>query len=116
MPQRTRKEKIAAQQRKALRYTIIEHEVNKELPKESTSGERPLIQSASTVNHHVVVQAKTAHTMPKNHKEKVEISQEEMAIKAFFLQDLQKSLLFIVGILALEIILYFARISNYFLR
>jgi uncharacterized protein YktB (UPF0637 family) len=87
MPQRTKKEKQAAKQRRALKYTIVE--------------------SASPVVKE--------HTQEKTSR-KHEVTVEEVETKNYFLQDLRKSALFIVVILGLEIFLHFARISNYFTK
>ncbi|MEO6508319.1 MAG: hypothetical protein ABIO02_00030 [Patescibacteria group bacterium] len=91
MPQRTKKEKQAAQQRKAVRYTIVE------------SADEPKTASPKKMLH-----------VEKNLK--FQSSEEDIAIKTYFLQDLRKSIVFIVCILGLELFLHFVRISNYFLR
>ncbi len=94
MPQRTKKEKIAAQQRKALHYTLLEPQTKFE----------PQDKPAATI-HRLV-----------SSEPQQQPSREDSMIGQFFVQDLRKSMIFIVSILALEIFLHFARISNYFSR
>ena len=86
MPQKTKKAKMAAEQRRALKYTLIEN-TDSSTSKEVLKKKRPeVIQPTDTVSM-------------KN-----------------FIYDLRKSLILIVIILGLEFAMYFVRISNYFLN
>jgi hypothetical protein len=86
MPQRSRKEKIAAQQRKALRYTVTE-------------------TAPTPETHKIDVK-----------REKIVVTSEDVETKTYFLKDLRKSLIFIVCIFGLEFFLHFVRISSIFVR
>lgn len=88
MPQRTKKEKVAAKQKQALKYTIIEN----------ASPVKPTRVTETVVKHH----------------EKHVLTHEEIETKNYFFQDLKKSIVFIIAILGLELFLHFARISTYF--
>jgi hypothetical protein len=93
MPQKTRKEKVAAQERKRYQYTILES-----VPKKSDSVTTTLPTEKQKISEPV--------------KHLVSLNQEDESIKKYFLQDFKKSLLLIVAVLALEIFLYFARINH----
>jgi hypothetical protein len=92
MPQKTRKEKLTAQSRKRFQYTIVESPSSR----------------AQTPSTHTET---ASHVVPKY---EYAMTKEDALIKTFFIADLRKSLIFIGLILALEILLYFARINNYF--
>lgn len=100
MPKKTRKEKVIAAYRKKLR--LLEQMEKPSTPEVVTSfakGE-PIepIEDAS----------------PVRIEEKSTVNKEETALKTFFIKDLKKSLLLIGLIIALEIIIYFGTINNYF--
>ena len=86
MPQKTKKAKMAAEQKRSLRYSITE--------KPTHTGEKPALKE----------------------KRNVIVTPESTTNQKYFIQDLRKSMILIVIILGIVFLLYFARISNYFLN
>jgi len=98
MPKKTRKEKALSEQRRKLKLL------------EQLS--QPLSTVASSID-------KTDKASPKELKTdsselEFTLSEAEMLSKKYFLKDLKKSLLLIGLVIALEIIVYFGTINNYF--
>lgn len=97
MPKKTRKEKVIAAYRKKLR--LLEQMGQPTTPEVITySAKSAPIEEPSSLEI----------------EEKSTIDKEETALKTFFIKDLRKSLLLVGLIIALEIIIYFGTINNYF--
>ncbi|QQG44631.1 MAG: hypothetical protein HYW86_01835 [Candidatus Roizmanbacteria bacterium] len=87
MPHKTKKTKILSEQRKKLKLLELNQVTQKEESKTELQDKKTVIDYSLT--------------------------DEEIKIKRYFLQDFKKSLLIIGLIFSLEIILYFASMSNY---
>jgi len=97
MPKKTKKEKIISEYRKRIR-----------LLQQYSSPE-----STQTLSPTVSEVKKPAN----NHQQttvEIHVDEKELQLKTFFFKDLKRSALFISLIIALEIIIYFGTISNYF--
>lgn len=88
MPKKTKKEKIIAEYRNKLR---ILHSAQSTIPEKIPYSALP----------------------ERSDKEHYVLSEQDKTTAAFFMADFKKSLFLILGIIALEIILYFATINNY---
>ena len=92
MPKKTRREKLISANRKKIRLLQQLNEPQSVID-ENQSKKSPIQQVL---------------------KEEYHPDSREMALKTFFIKDLRKSLLLSGLIIALEIIVYFGTISNYF--
>ncbi len=92
MPKRTKREKIIAEYRKRMRLLqqMNLSSVQSVQKEEQTEENKPLSQSLPPAGD------------------------SSEAVKKFFIGDLKKSFIFIIIIIALEIIVYFGTISKYF--
>ena len=88
MPKKTKKEKIIAIYRNKLR---ILHSTQPTIPEK-------VLQKA---------------VPERSNEEHFILSEQDKTTAAFFIADFKKSMFLILGIIALEIILYFATINNY---
>ena len=88
MPKKTKKEKIIAAYRNKLRILYSTQPVITEKTPNATAPEQ-------------------------SGKEDFILSEQDKTTTTFFMGDFKKSILLILGIIALEIILYFATINNY---
>lgn len=100
MPKKTRKEKVIAAYRKKIK--LLE-----QMEKPSTPGVTTSFAKSEPIGP-------IEDAPPIIIEEKPIINKEETALKTFFIKDLKKSLLLIGLIIALEIIIYFGTINNYF--
>lgn len=96
MPKKTRSQKVIAAQRRRIR--LLEEMTR------STSTEATIPSHKKTSSEQITTKI----------EEKFPVDEKEMAPKTFFVKDLRKSLLLIALIIALEIIVYFGTINNYF--
>ncbi len=97
MPKKTRKEKIIAEYRKRMKLL---QQMN--------------LTSPENINLQAEVTDKQIVTPPAKLQEMAAEEKTDQSKKIFFIQDLKKSLLFIVIIITLEITIYFGTISKYF--
>lgn len=97
MPKKTRKEKVIAAYRKKLR--LLEQMEKPSIPEVTASFAKS---------------APAEEPPSAKIEEKYTINKEDATLKTFFIKDLKKSLLLIGLIIALEIIIYFGTINNYF--
>ncbi|PIS15465.1 hypothetical protein COT62_03495 [Candidatus Roizmanbacteria bacterium CG09_land_8_20_14_0_10_41_9] len=88
MPKKTKKEKIIAAYRNKLK---ILHLTQPTIPDKTPP---PSVSEQSGDTHFI-------------------LSEQDKTTTGFFMADFKKSILLILGIIALEIILYFATINNY---
>ncbi len=104
MPKKTRQQKVISAYRRKLK--LLEQlnqtplsRATKEIKVEST-GEKIISKTPQQKKIEIVDQ--------------LPVTEKDLSLKIFFKQDLRKSLILIGLIIALEIIIYFGTINNYF--
>jgi hypothetical protein len=96
MPKKTRREKLLSAERKKLKL-LQQYE-----------------QALNTLNIPTSKKTAEATTSTAKKQQEIQLDEKDLDEKKFFLQDFRKSLMLIALIIALEIIVYFGTINNYF--